>query len=488
MSRRPSGLTRVVASFRTEPAWSVLAVLAVVIASRNVVDWLRILLSGLPIGYGEGAVVHAGQLLAQGEDPYALRSPDFVSANYPPLGYVLVALGLPLGPFTGLRLANILAACAVAAVIGWRARAKGAVAVALAASFLALFPVGAWVPGNRVDLVAVACTAFAVAALGLRRGGPALFGVLGALALAAKPTAALPLLAVAAYLLWRDAANGLRAILALAAASGVGVLIALARFDARGVYEHLVVHNAFPYDPRLPLFLLVLGALLLGTFVALAMRHGDGLLRAYLVGGFGVLLLGGHEGATINYLLDLSAASCLALAPLATARGAPTGGAPATAGGAPATAGGATARGALAPALLAGPLLATLLLTSVGPFGPPDLDAHAARVAVVTELPERGLYYAEDSALLIAAGFEPLVDDTYVWARLVALGARADDITPRVAAGGLDAIVSDVRLEALDRAAEFQRQRWPAPLVEAVLRRYTLDRAVPGAYRYLPRR
>lgn len=86
------------------------------IASRNIVDWLRILLSGLPIGYGEAAVVHAGQLLARGEDPYALRSPDFVSANYPPLGYVLVALGLPLGPVTGLRLANILAACAVAAV------------------------------------------------------------------------------------------------------------------------------------------------------------------------------------------------------------------------------------------------------------------------------------------------------------------------------------------------------------------------------------
>jgi hypothetical protein len=257
----------------------------------------------------------------------------------------------------------------------------------------------------------------------------------------------------------------------------------------------------------------------LGTFVALALRHGDGVLRAYLAGGFGVVLLGGHEGATINYLLDLSAASCLALVPLASARGAlasargapaaargapnAAGGAPNAAGGAPNAAGGApnaargarettgatgTARDALAPALLAGPLLATLLLTSVGPFGPADLDAHAARVAVVTELPERGSYYAEDSALLIAAGLEPLVDDTYVWARLVALGARVDDVTPRVAAGGFDAIVSDVRLEALDRAAEFQRQRWPAPLVQAVLRTYTLDRAVPGANRYVPRR
>jgi hypothetical protein len=250
----------------------------------------------------------------------------------------------------------------------------------------------------------------------------------------------------------------------------------------------------------------------LGTFVALALRHGDGVLRAYLAGGFGVVLLGGHEGATINYLLDLSAASCLALVPLASARGAlasargapaaargapnAAGGAPNAAGGAPNAARGArettgatgTARDALAPALLAGPLLATLLLTSVGPFGPADLDAHAARVAVVTELPERGSYYAEDSALLIAAGLEPLVDDTYVWARLVALGARVDDITPRVAAGGFDAIVSDVRLEALDRAAEFQRQRWPAPLVQAVLRTYTLDRAVPGANRYVPRR
>ena len=40
-------------------------------------------------------------------------------------------------------------------------------------------------------------------------------------------------------------------------------------------------------------------------------RAGGGAVGAYLVGAVGVLLLGGREGATINYFLDLSAALAL---------------------------------------------------------------------------------------------------------------------------------------------------------------------------------
>lgn len=441
----------------------VLAAVAAIVAARNVVDWLVTAASGIPVGYGEGAVVHAGQILAHGGDPYALDPSRFVSANYPPLGYVVVALGLPLGPFMGLRVANILAAAAVAALVAWRARAGGALAIVLGASFLALYPVGAWTPGDRVDLLAVAFTAFAITSLRAPRGAIA-FGVLGALALASKPTAIVPLTCVLGYLVGADRPLALRAGGSLAVAATLAVAAASARFDGAGMYEHLVVFNAFPYDAASALLLLVVGGLLLGGFAVLAFRVGDGLSRAYLVGALGVVALGGHEGATINYVIDLVAAACLGLA--SAKRPWPSWAAP----------------------VLAGQLLATLAVTTLGGFAPAPLDTLAARLDVVRDLPPDGLYYAEDSGLLVAVGIEPVVDDTFVWARLVALGVRADDVTPRVAARSFHAIISDVPLDRLAAASALERLRWPAQLVDAVLANYEIDRAVPGAYRYVPRR
>src|SRR5919204_66797 len=360
-----------------------LAAIAAAAALWNLVQWLAIVARGVPIGYGEGAVVHAGQILARGGDPYAIDPSRFVSANYPPLGYVAVALGLPLGPFTGLRLANVVAACAIAAL---------------------------------------------------------------------------------AYLFWRERARGAQATLALAVAILAAGAVILLRFDPRGVYQHLVVYNAFPYDFRNPPLLLVLAVLLLGGYVLLALRLAEPALRAYVAGAVLVVLLAGHEGATINYLLDLAAASCLALA--ASARAWPAWGAP----------------------VLAGQLGATLLLTVVGPFAPPSLDALAARASIARDMPSGAAYYAEDSAVLVAAGIEPIVDDSFVWARVVALGARADDVTPRVASRSFAAIFSDVPLDDLERASELERLRWPAELARTVLTHYTLDRSIRGAYRYVPRR
>ncbi|HKW78038.1 MAG TPA: hypothetical protein VJQ09_03000 [Candidatus Limnocylindria bacterium] len=440
----------------------IFAGLATFVAAWNLIQWLALVASGLPIGYGEGAVVHAGQILARGGDPYAIEPTRFVSANYPPLGYVAVALGLPLGPFTGLRVTNVVAVCGLAALTAWLARGSPARAFGLGASLLALYPVGAWTPGDRVDLLAVALAGAAIVAL-TRRGSVPLFGVLGALALAAKPTAALPLAAVLAYLLLRDRARGTRAAVALAVAGLAAIVIALSRFDPRGLYEHLVVYNAFPYDVRNPALLAVVGALLLGGFVVLALRQADPAMRAYVVGAAAVILLGGHEGATINYLLDLAAASCLALA--TSARGWPLWGAP----------------------VLAGQLAATLLLTTIGPFAPASLDALAMRATIARDLP-LGAYYAEDSGLLVAAGIEPIVDDSFVWARLVALGVRSDDVTPRVASRSFAAILSDVPLEDIGRLSELERLRWPAELAREVVTHYELDRSVRGAYRYVPRR
>lgn len=444
--------------------WLVPAAIAVALALRDIADWIATATSGLPIAYGEGAVLHAGQILARGGDPYAQGQAGFVSANYPPVAYVVVAFGLPLGPFVALRLANIIAAVAIAALIGWRARADRLIAVTLGASFLALYPVGLWTTQHRVDLLSVALCAGAVVSLGAPRRGPLLFGILGALALLAKPTAVLPLGAVLVYLLWHERRVGVRALAALALASLAGVAIVLLRSEPRGLIEHLAANNAFPYDWRNTVFLLVLAALLLGAFVVPAVARADGVMRAYLTGAVGVVILGGHEGATVNYLLDLAAAAVIALAPLARAR----------------------AR--WMPALIAGQLLATLALTIVGPFAPPGPTIGAARVALVSGLPAGGRYYVEDSGPLLAAGREPYVDDAYVWARLVALGRRTDDVTPQVEARAFGAIVSDVPLDRIGAASEIERQRWPQTLVDAVLRNYTLDAASAGGYRYVPRR
>lgn len=444
--------------------WLVPAVIAVALALRDLADWVMTAASGLPLAYGEGAVLHAGQILARGGDPYAQGQTGLVSANYPPLAYAVVAVGLPLGSFVALRLANILAALAIAALIAWRARADRVIALTLGAAFLAVYPVGLWTPQHRVDLLAVALSAAAIVSIGTGRFGPVLFGILGALALLTKPTAAAPLAAVLAYLLWRDRRAALRLLAALALAAGAGLAIVLLRSNPRGLIDHIAVNNAFPYDWRNPIFLLVLAGLLLGAFVLPAAVRTDGVMRAYLAGALGVVMLGGHEGASVNYLLDLAAASLLALAPVA--RRLPR----------------------FAPALVAGQLLATFALTLAGPFVPPGAAERAERVALVSVLPADGRYYVEDSGPLLAAKREPYVDDAYVWARLVALGQRTDDVTPLVEARAFRAIVSDVPLAEIGTSSEIERQRWPQVLVDAVLRNYTLDAATAGGYRYVPRR
>jgi hypothetical protein len=271
-----------------------------------------------------------------------------------------------------------------------------------------------------------------------------------------------PLAIVLAYFLWRERQVALRFGAALVVASLAVLMVVLARFDGAGLWKHLVVYNSFPYDIRNPVLLVVLGLVLIGSFVVFAGLVADGRMRAYLVGAIAVVALGGHEGATINYLLDLAAASCLALAPTIAMRS------------------------GRAPALFAAQLVATLLLSTIGPFAPPAQAVLVARADAARTLPA-GPIYAEDSGPLIAAGIEPVIDDSYVWARLVALSARVDDVTPRVRSGGFAAVVADVPLDKLADAAHFEQQRWPADLVSAVLDHYRLDRHEGTLWIYVPR-
>ncbi len=442
-------------------AWGSLASVAAVLALASLVRWSSAVSADMPALYGEGAVVHAGQLIARGVDPYGTPADGtFVAANYPPLGYALVALLTPLGMFTPYRVVSIVATLAIAALVAWRARRAPLVGAALALSFIALFPLEIWGPAVKPDLLAVALTAFAVVRAGPSWRHAALGGALAALAIAAKPTAAVPVAAVAAYLMWRERRTGVRLAISAAATLGLLVAIAPARFSLSGLFTHVVTWNALPYSFAQTGLLAAAGLLTLGAFAVLAASRADGRMRAYVVGAALVVLLGGREGATINYLLDLAAASLVALAPSLTT-------------GPPVV--------ALA---LAGQLLVSVAADWNGVFAPHDLALARARVTLSADLDGGAAHLAEDSGVLLANGIEPVVDDLFLWSRVVARGAIADTITPRVERGEFASVIADV---PLDRVDAYERLRWPPDLVRAVLDGYTLARSAPGYYRYTPR-
>ena len=73
--------------------------------------------------------------------------------------------------------------------------------------------------------------------------------------------------------------------------------------------------NALPwrFDLAASLFVLALALLAVPIATIALTRPSTTIVTAYAVGALGIVVLGGREGATINYLLDLSAALALAL-------------------------------------------------------------------------------------------------------------------------------------------------------------------------------
>jgi hypothetical protein len=446
-------------------SWAALSFLGVLAAGAAVIRWLSAAMSGGPVLYGEGAVAHAGLLVASGVDPYIAETPGtFVAANYPPLAFVVVALGAGLGPFAGLRAASIIATLAVAALVAWRARATPLVAAALSASFVALFPVQQWGPAHKPDPLAVALTATSVLLAGPSWPRAAASGVAGALALFAKPTAALPLAFVLVYLLWRERGPGLRLAAALAASVFALGLLTSAAFDPRGMFEHVVARNALRFDASNAVAVLAVGVLTCGAFVFTALGVADGRMRAYVLGAAALTLLAAREGATVNYLLDLAAASCLAVGGILRVDRAST------------------------PLLLAAQVVLGLYVLGSGVLGGTGAWSDPRRALLLEDLARTAPHLVEDSGLLIANGIEPEVDDLFLWSRLVAAGAIDDEVTPRVRNGSFATVIADVRLEDIESAPAFERQRWPDALVREVLAVYRLETALPGQYRYVPRR
>lgn len=466
-------------------SWSALLAIAGVFAAIAIGHWAEALWSGRPVLYGEGAVAHAAIQLRDG-NPY-LDVTGTVAANYPPLYLWLASLA---DPFRGGRLVTIASALAVALIVWWRARGAGSVPrAALALAWLALTPVAIWGAAVKPDLLAIALTVGGVAALDHScrpalgsRGGAARSAVLGGALLAAavwaKPTALLPAAVVMAYVLAFARPVFARAVLG-GAAVGALALAHAATLGIGDVWRHVVVWNALPWSAEQALLLVALALAAIGLSVVVAARVAafNGLALAYGLGAAGVVLLGGREGATINYLLDLTAATVYAIAAAAPRLSMSAG----------------------FPLAIAAQLV--LGFAVLAPFGLiPGRDAgtgawrSAQPVPVSVALHAEGTYIADDSGPLVRGGIDPVIDDLFLWSRLVEAGLV--DPTPvleRVRVGEIDAILSEVELERIAEARPFERARWHPDLVAAILARYervTMPGdpiAAPGLWVYTPR-
>lgn len=442
-------------------AWWGYAAIAAVFALVVVGGWVWAVTLRGPVLYGEGAVAHAAILARDGLEytsgaRYGDVPPIFTAANYPPLYFHLAGIGDD--PFVTGRVLSIAATLLVAGSIGWTARSGGwLTAGALGLGWLGSVPLMSWGLAVKPDLVALALTVGATLALARARPLPLVAGILVGIAVMTKPTALLPGIALLAYVARRDPLGATRGLVGGVVA--VFVVSVLTQGFSHLFVVHVIDWNALPWRLELaaPLVFIALLVLAVPTATVAITRAGGGPVGAYLVGAIGVLLLGGREGATINYFLDLSAALALAAATIAARL---------SLGLAYPVA--SIAQLALGVVLLNPFPTAPSLLAPTGKWGDPSTVAYV-RDAVP------GIVLAEDSGLLVASGREPLVDDLFLWSRNYATGKsflEGPRLLQAVRAGQFDAIVSEVDLERVDAGPGYARQRWHPDLVAAVLERY----------------
>jgi hypothetical protein len=451
-------------------AWLAYGAIAGLMALLALLKWAETLALVGPVLYGEGAVAHAAILTRTLATYLDAGGSTFTAANYPPLYFLLASVG---DPFVTGRVLSVLATVGIAGLVAWRARSGGPlVAIALGLGWLALSPVAIWGPAVKPDLVALVLTVGAVLALERRR--PGLAAVLLILAILTKPTAIVPALVLLGWVAWRDRGLLRRFVVAGAIALAVAA-VALVPFGYGDLWRHVVTWNALPWTIESALLLALIGIVVLAALLgaALVSRGFFGPIAAYAVGALVIVVLGGREGATINYLLDLAAAGSLALAAAAPA----------------------LARAPLYPIVAIGNLaVAALLLdplglvpgrtATTGAWADPSRITSAELVLASDEL-----VLAEDSGLLIATGHRVVVDDLFLWSRLVSRGAiDPSAVLSDVEAARFTAVVSEVDLAQLGVAPAYERARWAPSLVQAVDARYRLVARSPGGlFIYRPR-
>jgi hypothetical protein len=452
-------------------AWLAYAAIAGIVAVLALLKWAEAIAIAGPVLYGEGAVAHAAILTRTLAVYTDTGGSAFTAANYPPLYFLLASVG---DPFVTGRALSVLATLCVAGLVAWRARPGTVpiVAAALGLGWLALSPVAIWGPAVKPDLVALALTVGAVLALERRR--PGLAAVLLVLAMVTKPTALAPAIALLVWIAWRDRAL-LRGFVVAGAVALAATAVALVLFGYGDLWRHLVTWNALPWTVESALLLAVIGIVVLAALLgaALVSRGFSGPIAAYGIAALAIVALGGREGATINYLLDLAAAGSLALAAAAPA----------------------IARTPFYPIVaIVNLALAALLLdplglvpgrtATTGAWGDPARISSAR-----ADLASDDLVLAEDSGILLATGHRVVVDDLFLWSRLVARGALDPSaLLADVEAARFTAVVSEVELAQLGAAPAYERSRWEPSLVRAIDLRYRLvSRSPGGLFVYRPR-
>ncbi len=226
--------------------------------------WLggRGLLFPYQLDYGEGVQLHYVRELLAGRPIYRpIGRYPYITANYPPLTFLLTAALTPLLGLTYAagRLWTLLALAAVAAImVAWLRRETGRWGPGLVAALLFLGSpyIYHWAPLFRVDLVGLALTLAGLYVIfENRKPGGGAYPILRVLLAAVLFVAALYakqsfLFAPAAAILYLWASGDRRRAIILAAAialPGGSIFVAVNAATAGSFWESLVVANVNPF-------------------------------------------------------------------------------------------------------------------------------------------------------------------------------------------------------------------------------------------------
>jgi hypothetical protein len=306
-----------------------------------------------PLDYGEAPLVNHARRLIQGQNIYqpTLDEPPYLIANYPPLYILAIAPFVALfGPnFWAGRAISMACALATAFFLGRIVTPhaehphpqKRRIALVTGGLFLAIPYVVGWSSLARVDLLALALSAAALAAVSReptpttwRELLPTALLLIGAAYTRQSYGFAAPL---AAFVwLWHRQGRGTAfKLAALVGGGGLLLLLLLTLITQGGFLFHIVTANVNLFEWETvarywrelraiaPIMLIVAGAYIALGFTPLRPKAWP-LLTPYLLGALLAAVTIGKVGSNVNYLLELSAALSLVMGNLLSTVGVPS--------------------------------------------------------------------------------------------------------------------------------------------------------------------
>ncbi len=233
--------------------------LALAGAALGIANMVALVASDLPGDYVEGVVLAAQTDVLAGRSPYerlAWATPPYRINLYGPAGYrpgawIAAAVGAEPGSLVPGRMASVAALAAALGAAWTLARRRlglGRRAAALAVvAPLGMLPVVVFGAQNRVDVIAVACSAWGLVAAAEPVPRRWLAAPLFVLAVFVKPTAIAAVAAVGLWWLWRRQWRAIVVTTLLCLALGSIWLVRLALVTDGAFFESLFRFNALPF-------------------------------------------------------------------------------------------------------------------------------------------------------------------------------------------------------------------------------------------------